>query len=106
MPATNRSLPSVSAFHAVIGLVFGMATLCLGWNLMVDAGELLRWYEEFQRDLPWRRPGISAWQILVSEFMLQQTPVARVEPIWGDWVARWPTPSATPAASTADVLRA
>jgi A/G-specific adenine glycosylase len=83
-----------------------MATLCLGWDLMVDAGELLRWYEEFQRDLPWRRPGISAWQILVSEFMLQQTPVARVEPIWLDWVARWPTPSATAAASAADVLRA
>ena len=38
--------------------------------------------------------------------MLQQTPVARVEPIWLDWVARWPTPSATAAASAADVLRA
>ena len=42
---------------------------------------------------------MSAWQILVSEFMLQQTPVARVLPIWLDWVARWPTPSATAAAS-------
>ncbi len=59
-----------------------------------------------QRDLPWRRPGVTPWQILVSEFMLQQTPVARVEPIWLDWIARWPTPSATAAASTADVLRA
>jgi A/G-specific adenine glycosylase len=49
---------------------------------------------------------VSAWQILVSEFMLQQTPVARVEPIWRDWVARWPTPSATAAANPADVLRA
>jgi A/G-specific adenine glycosylase len=38
--------------------------------------------------------------------MLQQTPVARVEPIWRDWVARWPTPSATAAAGAADVLRA
>ena len=38
--------------------------------------------------------------------MLQQTPVARVEPIWLDWVARWPTPSATAAAGAADVLRA
>lgn len=73
---------------------------------MVDASELLHWYDEFQRDLPWRRPGVSAWQILVSEFMLQQTPVVRVEPIWRDWVARWPTPSATAAASAADVLRA
>ena len=73
---------------------------------MVDASELLGWYDEFQRDLPWRRPGTSAWQVLVSEFMLQQTPVARVDPIWRDWVARWPTPSATAAASAADVLRA
>jgi A/G-specific adenine glycosylase len=49
---------------------------------------------------------VSAWQILVSEFMLQQTPVARVLSIWPDWVRRWPTPSATAAASAADVLRA
>ncbi|WP_062894709.1 HhH-GPD family protein [Mycobacterium avium] len=55
---------------------------------------------------PWRAPGVSAWQILVSEFMLQQTPVSRVLPIWPDWVRRWPTPSATAAASAADVLRA
>jgi A/G-specific adenine glycosylase len=72
----------------------------------VDAAELLHWYDREQRDLPWRRPGVTPWQILVSEFMLQQTPVARVEPIWRDWVARWPTPSATAAASAADVLRA
>jgi A/G-specific adenine glycosylase len=68
--------------------------------------QLLDWYDLEQRDLPWRRPGVTAWQILVSEFMLQQTPVARVEPIWLAWVARWPTPSATAAASAADVLRA
>ncbi|MDX1889884.1 A/G-specific adenine glycosylase [Mycolicibacterium sp. 050158] len=73
---------------------------------MIELGELLMWYSREQRDLPWRRPGVSAWQIMVSEFMLQQTPVARVEPIWRDWVARWPTPSATAAASAADVLRA
>lgn len=49
---------------------------------------------------------MTAWQILVSEFMLQQTPVSRVEPIWLAWVDRWPTPSVTAAASAADVLRA
>jgi len=73
---------------------------------VIDSHQLSRWYEDAQRDLPWRRPGVTPWQILVSEFMLQQTPVARVEPIWLDWVARWPTPSATAAASAADVLRA
>ncbi|OBB06272.1 adenine glycosylase [Mycobacteriaceae bacterium 1482268.1] len=73
---------------------------------MIDPTELLAWYEREQRDLPWRRPGVTPWQVLVSEFMLQQTPVARVEPIWLEWVARWPTPSATAAANAADVLRA
>ena len=72
----------------------------------VRADELLPWYDRHRRDLPWRAPGVSAWQILVSEFMLQQTPVARVLPVWTDWVRRWPSPSATAAASAADVLRA
>ncbi len=72
----------------------------------IPADELLDWYDRSRRDLPWREPGVSAWQILVSEFMLQQTPVARVLPIWTEWVRRWPTPSATAAASAADVLRA
>ena len=72
----------------------------------ISVDELLEWYDRSRRDLPWREPGVSAWQILVSEFMLQQTPVARVLPIWTDWVRRWPTASATAAASAADVLRA
>ncbi|ETW24190.1 adenine glycosylase [Mycobacterium gastri 'Wayne'] len=42
----------------------------------------------------------------MSEFMLQQTPVSRVLSMWPDWVRRWPTPSATAAATAADVLRA
>ena len=70
------------------------------------SAELVRWYAHARRDLPWRQPEVTPWQILVSEFMLQQTPVARVAPIWLDWIARWPTPSATAAASAADVLRA
>jgi A/G-specific adenine glycosylase len=72
----------------------------------LDSTALGRWYDEAKRDLPWRRAGVTPWQILVSEFMLQQTPVARVQPVWEEWVRRWPTPSATAAASTADVLRA
>jgi A/G-specific adenine glycosylase len=68
--------------------------------------ELLDWYDRSRRDLPWRDPEVTPWQILVSEFMLQQTPVSRVEPIWRDWVARWPTASSTAAANPADVVRA
>jgi A/G-specific adenine glycosylase len=72
----------------------------------IPAADLLDWYDRVRRDLPWRQPGVTAWQILVSEFMLQQTPVARVLPLWSEWVQRWPTASATAAASPADVLRA
>ncbi|GAB4899754.1 A/G-specific adenine glycosylase [Mycobacterium avium subsp. hominissuis] len=100
----------MSDFHAVTGLVLGMADImpqppAVG-SPLISVTDLLEWYRVARRDLPWRAPGVSAWQILVSEFMLQQTPVSRVLPIWPDWVRRWPTPSATAAASAADVLRA
>lgn len=72
----------------------------------IPATNLVAWYERCCRDLPWRAPDVSPWQILVSEFMLQQTPVSRVLSIWPDWVRRWPTASATATATAADVLRA
>ncbi|WP_345494716.1 A/G-specific adenine glycosylase [Nocardia callitridis] len=72
----------------------------------VDVDALLDWYGETARDLPWRHRGVTAWQILMSEIMLQQTPVVRVEPIWREWVARWPVPSAMASSSQAEVLRA
>ena len=75
-------------------------------SMTIPADDLIEWFARTRRELPWREPGVTAWQILVSEFMLQQTPVARVAPIWVDWIARWPTPSATAAAGSADVLRA
>jgi A/G-specific adenine glycosylase len=75
-------------------------------KLSATSSELLDWYDRSRRDLPWRDPGVTPWQILVSEFMLQQTPVSRVLPIWRDWVVQWPTASATAAASTADIVRA
>ncbi|PRA83142.1 A/G-specific adenine glycosylase [Microbacterium sp. MYb66] len=67
------------------------------------------WYRAAARDLPWRRAAFhdefGAWGVLVSEFMLQQTPVTRVIPHLEAWLARWPTPSAMAAASTADVVQ-
>ncbi|WP_402462221.1 HhH-GPD family protein [Isoptericola aurantiacus] len=64
------------------------------------------WYEDAARDLPWRRADRTPWGVLVSEVMLQQTPVVRVEPVWRAWMERWPTPSALAEAPTSDVLRA
>ncbi|WP_225727657.1 MULTISPECIES: A/G-specific adenine glycosylase [unclassified Nocardia] len=74
--------------------------------MTIDADALLDWYGATARDLPWRRPGVTAWQILMSEIMLQQTPVVRVEPVWREWVARWPVPSAMAASAQGEVLRA
>lgn len=67
---------------------------------------LIDWFAANARDLPWRRPECSAWGVLVSEIMLQQTPVTRVEPIWHEWMARWPVPSALAAATQGEVVRA
>jgi A/G-specific adenine glycosylase len=64
------------------------------------------WYERNHRDLPWRRPGFSAWGTLVSEFMLQQTPVARVIPRLEAWLERWPTPADLAASPPGDAVRA
>ncbi|GAA4927350.1 A/G-specific DNA-adenine glycosylase [Actinomycetospora succinea] len=70
------------------------------------ADVLVPWFRAHARDLPWRRPDTTAWGVLVSEIMLQQTPVARVEEPWRAWLERWPRPSAVAAAPASDVLRA
>ncbi|MGV8966730.1 MAG: A/G-specific adenine glycosylase [Cellulomonas sp.] len=64
------------------------------------------WFAANARDLPWRGPDRTPWGVLVSEVMLQQTPVVRVLPAWTDWMTWWPTAPDLAAASTADVLRA
>jgi len=69
------------------------------------ASPLIGWYREHARDLPWRRPGFGAWGTLVSEFMLQQTPVNRVIPHLDAWLARWPTPAALAAEAPAEAVR-
>src|SRR5688500_5730599 len=58
---------------------------------------VLSCYDASRRTLPWREPGAGPWAVLVSEFMLQQTPVARVLPAYEEWLARWPTPAALAA---------
>ena len=54
---------------------------------------LADWFRSHARDLPWRGPDRTPWGVLVSEVMLQQTPVSRVVPAWWDWMARWPQPA-------------
>ena len=66
---------------------------------------VLAWYDTHARDLPWRRSGVGAWAVLVSEIMLQQTPVARVLPAYEAWLARWPTPADLAADSPGEAVR-
>lgn len=66
---------------------------------------VVAWFAEHGRPLPWRSPETTPWEVLLSEVMSQQTPVARVEPIWREWVRRWPTPSALAAAPPGEAVR-
>jgi A/G-specific adenine glycosylase len=66
---------------------------------------LLRWYGRSARPLPWRRSEATPWEILVSEVMLQQTPVARVLPVYDAWVRRWPTPAALASDAPGEAVR-
>lgn len=66
--------------------------------------EITNWFKKNQRDLPWRKT--DAWGVLVSEIMLQQTPVARVLPVYTEWMKRWPTPRDMAKASGGDVITA
>jgi len=70
------------------------------------APPIVEWFALAGRDLPWRRPGFSAWGTLVSEFMLQQTPVVRVVPRLLEWLERWPTPADLAAVPPGEAVRA
>lgn len=75
---------------------------------------ILQWYAAAARELPWRIPADEwpwpqidrPWAVLVSEVMLQQTPVARVEPVWRSWMQQWPTPAALAADAPGEAVRA
>jgi A/G-specific adenine glycosylase len=66
---------------------------------------LLAWFARHARDLPWRAAGTTPWSVLVSEIMLQQTPVARVVQAHQEWLARWPTPAALAADTAGEAIR-
>jgi A/G-specific adenine glycosylase len=72
---------------------------------MTLADTAIAWYDTNARNLPWRQPGTTPWGVLVSEVMLQQTPVVRVEPAWHSWMTRWPTPAALAADPQSEAVR-
>ena len=66
--------------------------------------QILGWYADNARDLPWRRT-TDPYAILVSEVMLQQTQVSRVVPRFAEWLIAWPDLESLAAAPLSDVLR-
>ncbi|HEY6423979.1 MAG TPA: A/G-specific adenine glycosylase [Pseudonocardiaceae bacterium] len=72
----------------------------------MNTPQLIAWFDAHARDLPWRSPATTPWGVLVSEVMLQQTPVQRVASVWTEWIARWPRPSSLAAETPGTVLRA
>ncbi len=65
---------------------------------------IVTWFKKNKRDLPWR--DTTPWGVMVSEYMLQQTPVNRVLPKWHEWMLRWPTPADLAQATPAEVITA
>ncbi len=70
------------------------------------ARAVVEWFAHAARPLPWRAADVSPWAVLVSEFMLQQTQVSRVQPRWEEWMRRWPTPASLAAEPAAEAVRA
>src|SRR5258708_17169736 len=66
--------------------------------------QLLGWFREFQRDLPWRRPK-DPYRIWLSEIMLQQARVAAAIPYYERFLQRFPDVHALAAAPQEEVLR-
>lgn len=102
--------PRSSAAAAVHGPARTAPGTAAAQDQMPDAAglrsEVNAWFVATGRDLPWRRPGRSPWGVLVSEVMLQQTPVVRVLPVWERWMKRWPMPGDLAAEPAGEAVRA
>jgi A/G-specific adenine glycosylase len=82
------------------------APVAISTSVRLAFGRRLRaWYRRHARELPWRRTR-DAYEILVSELMLQQTQVARVVPKYGEFLDRFPTLDAVAAAPVRQVTEA
>lgn len=76
---------------------------------VVQAGDLLAWYDRNRRILPWRATGRAKsdpYRVWLSEIMLQQTTVKTVAPYYARFLQRWPDVEALASAPLNDVLKA
>src|SRR5262249_49386110 len=75
-----------------------------GWDRSALRRQLLGWFYQFRRDLPWRRTK-DPYRIWLSEIMLQQTRVAAVIPYYERFLQRFPTVRALADVPEEEVLR-
>ncbi len=101
MTSQNESGVAPGGFFAPVGL-FVRSTLLQ--NPDAFQRDLLAWYRENRRRLPWREAP-SLYKTVVSEFMLQQTQVKTVLPYFARWLEALPDFAALAAADEATVLR-
>ncbi|MDR1415109.1 MAG: hypothetical protein LBI96_04790 [Odoribacteraceae bacterium] len=70
--------------------------------------QLLRWFDEHGRAFPWREPGASKYQQILSEILLQRTraeAVARFFPIFFERFPDWDALAGTTMEELEEVLR-
>ncbi len=89
----------VAVFHAKL-----IAPMLTGTALIRFRKNLLAWFSQFQRDLPWRHSK-DAYRIWLSEIMLQQTRVAAAIPYYENFLKRFPDVRALAEAPADEVLR-
>ena len=75
------------------------------FNIEQFQNDLIGWFEEEQRDLPWRK-NKDPYRVWVSEIMLQQTRVEAVKPYYANFMGKFPTLEALANADDEEVLKA
>lgn len=73
-------------------------------NQPFDAKSLLKWFSKHARPLPWREH-YHPYEVVLSEFMLQQTQVVTALPYYERWLMRWPNWTALARAQEQEVLK-
>ena len=68
-------------------------------------GDLLDWFDEHARPLPWRISEVSPWESLLAEIILQQTRMETGIPYWERIRSAYPTPAALADDSEENLLR-
>ena len=68
--------------------------------------DILRWYKNHKRDLPWRKHQKNPYYVWLSEMMLQQTTVTTVLPYFEKFITKWPTIDRLAQSTQDDVLAA